>query len=774
MTDDATTPLEDRIRSVLTQEAESIPKFDTVVEEGPPPSDFDGFYASQRGTLYRALVLALRDRDLATEAVDYGMTRSYRKWRKDTSSKNPGSIAYAAAYAWASKRSGKVAGQSGFRLQRVDVSEATLEVQGAFSALPLSDRSLIVCRNYLRWETDAIAAAHDIDPASVERRFTGAIERLAQGLGVTTAEAERRVTAALRSEASNLVEPLGRAETVKGRAWLRRTTVALGSAAAVLVVVGGGMWGYQALTEEPLDPQTTATGTVTGATTRGPGSVETAIGEGTLEWSQVPLPITQGDISAIVAGPAGFVAFGQDYSGPGRSFALLSEDGFGWEPVSIPMTGQGWVNAAATTSNGYLVAATSYDERVGGEQTMLLSSSDGLNWESTPMPETPDFIAGMRVHTWTSINSLEVNEDGSVIVTAYRGGDIENLDAIIREVAPEGVNTNSGWGSSPEGVQVYDNEGNIVFTAAWDELGLDPEIVDALSGGLILWTAPSLGADWVESKLNIPGLGVNTWIADTAPVKGGFLAIVSGNVGIGSSMWRLDSATNEWSRVTIEGSPVITSIGNIGDTLIAGGTEGNAPLMVTSKDGGVSWQRVEDPDLVSGVVERLIASPGGAAAIISGNSFVTQEAILTIDGFDIAVTGGGIYKVTDAEGTVVTEVFAEDTVIEGDTITILHPDTGETLVSFSQHDVERAWEEVWSRNPGNQGPDYQIAISGDAANWTSFSVADTIGRGFYPQNVAINNGIVVLSGWQEEGGLIDRFGGGPPAPTLWVGTVASS
>ena len=127
MTDRDLTKLEDRIRRALTEEAAIIPPLDAEPAAAHLPDHFDAFYATQRGRLYRALVLSLRDRDLATEAVDVGMSRSFQRWRRVTRSGHADISAYAAAFKWSSKRTERSGGQHGFRLQRAERSADAVE-----------------------------------------------------------------------------------------------------------------------------------------------------------------------------------------------------------------------------------------------------------------------------------------------------------------------------------------------------------------------------------------------------------------------------------------------------------------------------------------------------------------------------------------------------------------------------------------------------------------------------------------------------------------------
>jgi DNA-directed RNA polymerase specialized sigma24 family protein len=771
MTERDFTKLESRIRVALTEEAAIIPPLDAPPEPAHIPEDFDAFYAAQRGRLYRALVLSLRDRDLATEAVDIGMSRSFQRWRRIKKSGNADTSAYLAGFKWASKKTERSGGQHGFRLQRAERSTESVEAETAFGKLTVSDRSVVVARRYLGWDDAAVAAAHGVPPISVSRRFDAAINKIASDLGVDVSEADHRITHALRTEARDLVEPLGRADTVRGRAWLQRVGIATASAAAVLVLIGGGTWAFNSITEPETPP--TASGTGLTGTTQPAGSTSqlaTAAQSGEVEWSQVPLPITQGEISTVLSGTGGFVAFGQSWTGAGGTIALRSDDGFTWEELSVPLPQQAWIQGVNSAATGYLVTANAYDDRNGRESTLLLASEDGLTWQTYALPEAPDFVGGLNVYTYTSVNSTSVSADGSVSVTAYRGGDIENLDALIREVKPD-FSPEFGWGSSPNGIDIYGEQG-LVETIPWEEFDLDQEVIDVVSGSLVLWTADELGGEWTETKLSIPGSGRQIWVMGSAPVEGGFIAAVSGET-LAGTLWRYSSATGEWTRVTLDGNIAITSLTAFNDSVVIAGSDRGGAVVLMSED-GTSWSRTGEGSLPEGTVERIVATPGGLAAVINRSAIATQSAVLDVDDYSITISPAGIYTVTDTAGTEIAQIFSEDAVMADGSITLVDPDSAEPIVSFTQRDMEVAWEQVWREvDQSSGGPLYDIAISADGTTWAQIDLDSATGGGFYPQSIAMDRGVLILSGYQEEGGgIFGRFEG-QPSPVLWVATFAA-
>lgn len=64
-------------------------------------ADFDSFYASCWDDMYRTLSVALRDPDLAREAVDEAMTRALQQWSSVRTYSNQSGWVYRVAFNWA-------------------------------------------------------------------------------------------------------------------------------------------------------------------------------------------------------------------------------------------------------------------------------------------------------------------------------------------------------------------------------------------------------------------------------------------------------------------------------------------------------------------------------------------------------------------------------------------------------------------------------------------------------------------------------------------------
>jgi RNA polymerase sigma-70 factor (ECF subfamily) len=149
-------------------------------------SSFEAYYRDNRQHIFRALALTLGNRDLATDAVDEAMTRTYQHWRTVSSFDNQAGWTYRVGLNWARSRLRKrkreiLSGQIPERLTEVTFRDPDLD--RAVKALPLDARAVVVLRHYLDWSTDDVARALGIRPGTVKSRLHRAMAELRLQLG---------------------------------------------------------------------------------------------------------------------------------------------------------------------------------------------------------------------------------------------------------------------------------------------------------------------------------------------------------------------------------------------------------------------------------------------------------------------------------------------------------------------------------------------------------------------------------------------------------------
>lgn len=148
---------------------------------------FDDFFRVHRDPIFRAIALTIGDRDLASDATDEAMVRTYERWRRVREYRNPPGWTYRVALNWARSRQRR----RKFRDDRAvpdlgtaDDAPADPSLLDAVAALGVEQRSVIVLRFFLDWSQEQIAEALDLPIGTVKSRTTRAIDRLRHMRGV--------------------------------------------------------------------------------------------------------------------------------------------------------------------------------------------------------------------------------------------------------------------------------------------------------------------------------------------------------------------------------------------------------------------------------------------------------------------------------------------------------------------------------------------------------------------------------------------------------------
>lgn len=142
---------------------------------------FEEFYRTSYQRVARALVITLRDPDLAAEATDEAMVRAYLRWDKLRSYDSPEGWAYRVGLNWANSLRRKLSRRLPFRVLDGRATEVTIEpaLEEALRELSLDMRSVIVCRYLLDWSIESTATALQIRQGTVKSRTSRALDILA-------------------------------------------------------------------------------------------------------------------------------------------------------------------------------------------------------------------------------------------------------------------------------------------------------------------------------------------------------------------------------------------------------------------------------------------------------------------------------------------------------------------------------------------------------------------------------------------------------------------
>jgi RNA polymerase sigma factor (sigma-70 family) len=157
----------------------------------PPPTttdersgSFAAFYERCAGEVREALVLALGDVDLGTDAASEAMARACERWADVSRYENRAGWAYRVGLNWARSRQRR----NRWRDHRpvpdrcVPAVPHDAELTDALGGLGVDQRAVVVCRYLLDWSVEETAVALEIPVGTVKSRLARALDRLARTL----------------------------------------------------------------------------------------------------------------------------------------------------------------------------------------------------------------------------------------------------------------------------------------------------------------------------------------------------------------------------------------------------------------------------------------------------------------------------------------------------------------------------------------------------------------------------------------------------------------
>lgn len=708
---------------------------------------FDEAYEAHRGELYVALALATGSRDVAADTVD----EAYRGWHARVLRRRLPSPEQAAIMSVALRRIARMTRDGadvpqGFRLRSAPLDEGHRRTLREFRALPLAPRMAIVLSRRLDWDDDAVAAATGLDASSLDTQRADAMRRLAAALGVDEIDASTLLDHALDAEADGLREPISRADGMRTAGLVSRIMRAVGGVAVVTAASAGLVVGITSIDFGSEPPSSTAA--LPGATTPG-GSTTVVTGPPTLEevafaWTAGSLPIARnsGDIRSISVTGDEVVIVGMEYTQRSQPIIARSSDGLDWELLGAPFVGDGDLVGAAASDGLYAVAGNRWDGI--GPTVSLWISTDGFDWAEIPVPiDQQATIAGLDVKVFSWVQRVDIIGDEIMVVLQSNA----ELDERALEALIPGGFGNGGWGTSNEGIQVYDDRGGATFFG-WDELGLSDEEVALIAPGARVLTTPDRGV---------------TWSTEVMPSSGGIMSVAAGEdlVGVvttdlfGPELWVRQGGVWEVSEIDLVTNAVAVHAG----VLYAIGATGDGSAVWRTIDGD-AWEPVLE-DIEPGQYQIAAGSAGLAAWSVGDNFGFARPNEIEIDGYRVEIYQMGGIRVYNGEELLV-EFSQERVFMGGDGYEVTDAD-GNVLLVLTSRDLEQVFigrEEDF----GPFGADFHLYLSANGVNWRRVNAAGELPESFYAFTGAPLGDGVALLGWDQRG-----EGG----QQLWIGSPAA-
>ena len=451
----------------------------------------------------------------------------------------------------------------------------------------------------------------------------------------------------------------------------------------------------------------------------------------TLEWTEAGLS-GETFIDQLIATEQGFVAY-RFFEDPQ---AWVSQDGIDWTAKDLVLgdgTGDPYLNSITTGGPGYLALGAGFAD----DDEVLWTSEDGFTW---------------------------IQQDLDLQFPALEGFVAAGADSLA-------VGTNG-----------------MVVTGSMNRVGVDEH-------RFVVWTSAD-GSDWdlVEDPF-----GADAYVGEILPVGDGFVTqgFVDRPDG-GEYIW-LSSDGRVWDRVAADfldgGYWAGPELVRWGDKILSAVQTEEGIRLWASTDGR-AWEQLAASPLLDNTDQgnifavEAVAGPLGIVLIaeLEPPRQSLPPVVIEKDGLTITVELETFrIEVADtATGSLLleTEVFDPDYVVinPDDSITLLHPDTGEALVTVTPEEFEqaqaKAFKEAGIEEPGfgDHEPTPMLFFSLDGQDWSSVGIEEIVGSNEFPSGVVVGSDAVILrfpqyieEGPDDEPDAARIYGDEPEI--IWVGRL---
>jgi hypothetical protein len=438
----------------------------------------------------------------------------------------------------------------------------------------------------------------------------------------------------------------------------------------------------------------------------------------------------------------GTPGFGSPFEAGKGLDAWLLVDGVSWKPLGTVIEAPNQVHTVSATPRG-LVAVGSAD----GKRLQLWSSTDAIEWHESELPEVP--AISDYFHSWAQ--GVGGTDDVTVVVASS----YPDIGPLLRDVLPADLMDgdgnpplNVGWGGPPWVVYVHGPLGLTVFTATSEDLGLTEEEGRTLLGGagpgaIMAWTS-------IDYRVWIPvDLGVG-YVTDIFEVGGDLI------VGGYGETWTSPDGFN-WERHAVVGNQ--EHLAPWRDGFVSARQQSPTPDIAYSED-RTTWQPlgvgVYLADELSWQFQTMAGGEGGLATVITGYDDTAftgedlQPVVIERDGYTLTADGmGGPVVIRSGDevllslSTYSNQVYDEVVVDFGArSVTFLHPDSLEALVSFTFEEIEDAETDAFD-GQRLMNEEQLVAFTADGSTWSVESVSEAFGEGTFVDRLYVTDNQVV-------------------------------
>lgn len=462
----------------------------------------------------------------------------------------------------------------------------------------------------------------------------------------------------------------------------------------------------------------------------------------------------------------GISSFGSPFEVGKGLDAWLLVDGVTWKSLGTVIEAPNQIHTVTATPRG-LVAVGSAD----GKRLQLWWSPDAIEWHESELPEVPS--TSDYFHSWAQ--GVGGTDDATVVVASSS----PDIGPLLRDVLPADLMDgdgnpplNVGWGGPPWVVYVHGPLGLTVFTATSEELGLTEEEGRALLGGAgpgatVAWTSIDHRA-WIPVDLAVG------YVTDIFEVGGDLI------VGGYGETWTSPDGFN-WERDAVVG--IQERVAPWRDGFVSVRQQSPTPDIAYSED-RTTWQPLGVgaylADGFSWQFQTLAGGDGGFATVITGYDdagFVVEDpqpVVIERDGYMLTIDGMGgpvvlssgddeLLRLSTYSNQVNDEVVVD---FRRRSVTFLHPDSLEALVSFTFEEIEDAETEAFG---GQRFMDLEqlVAFTADGSTWSVESVSETFGEDAFVDRLYVTENQVVAVVTE----YTNRFSPVPTVPNVVIWTA---
>ncbi len=447
------------------------------------------------------------------------------------------------------------------------------------------------------------------------------------------------------------------------------------------------------------------------------------------------------------------------------------------------LSGETFIDQLIATDQGFVAYRTFQDPQAW-------VSEDGIDWTqkdlvfeepiedlylSSITPGGPGFVA--IGHTFDEDNLLLTSEDG--FTWSHQDLDLEYPP--LGEFAFVGLEEVVGG-----------SEGGLVLVGRMDPSDDGPD-----EHRFVVWTSDD-GSVWdlVEDPF-----GSGAYIGEILPTGDGFVTqgFIDGPGG-GEYIW-LSTDGRAWDQMALDfldaGYLAGPGLVRWGDKILSAVQTEDGIRLWTSTDGR-TWEQLPASPLLAGtdqfniMVTEVAAGPLGIVLVGSLQPPERPEPPLVIEKDDLIVTFDlEAFRVIVTDGStgdvlLEAELLDPDTTVinEDDSITLLHPDTGEALATVTPEEAEEARAKAY-QEAGIDPDEFResqftpvLWFSPDGQRWTSMEIEEMVGSDEFPMGVVVGNDAVIVrwavfSSLEGEGEFEEFEEEIEQLPdVLWVGRLA--